>query len=65
MRHCEHCEFLATEGYEYPETYCAVGVKDDDPKFDEDKKGCGCHYNIRTLRKWEKEMEELLYRSSC
>lgn len=61
MRHCERCEFLATSGYEYPESYCSVGVSDDDPKFDEDKSGCGCHYNSRTLRKMKKENEYAEY----
>ena len=57
MRYCETCEFLAWEGYEYPESYCSVGVSEDDEKFDEDSKGCGCRYNIRTLCKWHKENE--------
>ena len=61
MRHCESCGFLATEGYEYPESYCSVGVQDDDPKFDEDVKGCGCHYNLRTLRKMERENDRAEY----
>lgn len=61
MRHCEECSFLGYEGYEYPETYCMVGVLDDDPKFDEDKKGCGCRYNLRTLKKMEKEREQQQY----
>ena len=39
MRHCEECGFLGYEGYEYPESYCTVGVQEDDPKFDEDKEG--------------------------
>ena len=61
MRHCEECGFLAVEGYEYPESYCSVGVQEDDPKFDEDKEGCGCHYNIRTLRKMKAENEHAEY----
>lgn len=61
MRHCEGCGFLAVEGYEYPESYCSVGVREDDPKFDEDKEGCGCHYNIRTLRKMKAENEHAEY----
>lgn len=61
MRHCENCGYLAVEGYEYPESYCSVGVQEDDPKFDEDKIGCGCHYNIRTLRKRKEENERAEY----
>ena len=61
MRHCEECGFLGVSGYEYPESYCTVGVQEDDPKFDEDKDGCGCHYNIRTLRKMKKENEHAEY----
>ena len=60
MRYCENCRFLKTEGYEYPETYCPL-VPDDDPKFDEDDKGCGCHYNIRTLEKRQRENDHAEY----
>lgn len=61
MRHCDDCGFLAVEGYEYPESYCSVGVQEEDPKFDEDDKGCGCHYNLRTLRKRKEENERAEY----
>ena len=61
MRHCDDCGFLAVEGCEYPEFYCSVGVQEDDPKFDEDNIGCGCHYNLRTLRKRQKENEHAEY----
>ena len=61
MRHCDDCEFLGIDGYEYPESYCTVGVQDDDPKFDEDKDGCGCRYNVRTLRKRKAENEHSEY----
>ena len=63
MRHCEECGFLGTSGYEYPESYCTVGVSEDDPKFDEDKDGCGCRYNLRTLRKRERENDRAEYLS--
>lgn len=61
MRHCDDCGFLAVEGYEYPESYCSVGVQEDDPKFDKDAIGCGCHYNPRTLRKRKEENEREEY----
>lgn len=61
MRHCERCGFLETEGYEYPETYCGIAIQEDDPKFYEDEKGCGCRYNLRTLRKKKKEIERQEY----
>lgn len=61
MRHCENCGFLGVEGYEYPESYCTVGVQDDDPKYDEDEEGCGCRYNIRTLRKMKEENDQAEY----
>jgi hypothetical protein len=38
-----------------------VGVQEDDPKFDEDAKGCGCRYNVRTLRKMARENERAEY----
>ena len=63
-RYCDSCGFLRTEGYEYPESYCYLGIQDDDPKSFEDKNGVGCKYNIRTLRKMERlheEAEDLRY----
>ena len=62
-RYCENCRYLVCEGYEYPEYYCGVGVSEDDDKFFDDNKGCGCTYNIRTLekRKREAEHDEYLY----
>lgn len=62
-RESEECGYLGMSGYEDPESYCTVGVKDDDPKFDEDNGGCGCHYNARTLakRKRENDYSEYLY----
>ena len=62
MRHCEECEYLHSTGGEYPESYCAI-VSENDPKFDDDDKGSGCHYNLRTLRKLERERDEAEYRS--
>lgn len=62
MRHCEECGYLSSYGGEYPETYCPL-VSEDDPKFVEDEKGCGCRYNARTLKKLEKENEEAEYRA--
>lgn len=61
MRHCEECKYLSFYGEEDPESYCPL-VSEDDPKFDEDVKGCGCHYNIRTLQKRDEEREEAEYR---
>ena len=62
MRHCEECEYLYNEWYEYSRSYCLI-VSEEDPKFDEDKKGCGCHYNLRTLKKLKREWDEAEYRS--
>ena len=50
MRHCEECSYLSSSGGEYPESYCPI-VSEEDPKFD----GDGCHYNLRTLKKLERE----------
>ena len=61
MRHCDSCQFLGYEGYEYPEYFCTVGVSEDDPMFDEDKTGCGCRYNLRTLQKRQKENDYAEY----
>ena len=62
MRHCEECEYLSSTGGEYPESYCPI-VSEDDTKFDDDDKGSGCHYNLRTLRKLERVRDEFEYRS--
>jgi hypothetical protein len=62
MRHCEECGYLSSSGGEYPESYCRL-VSEDDPKFDEDDNGCGCHYNLRTLKKLERITDEAEYRS--
>lgn len=62
MRHCEECSYLSSTGGEYPETYCPL-VSEDDPKLVDDGKGFGCTYNLRTLKKLERENEEAEYRS--
>ena len=62
MRHCEECKYLSSTGGEYPETYCQL-VSEDDSKFYEDMKGCGCRYNLRTLKKRERENDEAEYRA--
>ena len=38
-------------------------VSEDDPKLEDDGKGYGCHYSIRTLKKRERERDEAEYRS--
>ena len=62
MRHCEECNYLSSTGGEYLEQYCRL-VSEDDEKFDEDAKGCGCHYNLRTLKKLKRITDEAEYRS--
>ena len=62
MRHCEECGYLSSTGGEYPESYCPI-VSENDPKFEDDDKGSGCHYNLRTLRKLERVRDEFEYRS--
>lgn len=48
---CENCGFLYTEGYEYPESYCAAGVAEDDERATAD----GCSYHYKTLEKRVRE----------
>lgn len=63
MRRCEECSYLYTTGGEYPETYCPL-VSEEDEKFDTDDEGySGCRYNMRTLKKKEREHDEAEYRS--
>lgn len=38
---CENCRHLAVEGYEYPESYCELGVPDN-PKYAKYDTGEGC-----------------------
>lgn len=45
-RRCEVCGHCLSDGYEYPESYCELGIGDDDPKYD----GEGCYYT-KTQRK--------------
>jgi len=58
MQHCENCKYMRTDGYEYPESYCWLGIGEENPKFDEDEIGCGCRYNFRTLRKMEQRCKD-------
>lgn len=57
---CDNCPALRTDGYEYPEKYCAAGVP-------EDSKMCtdgGCRYPLKAiLRRIERrdEMESHCY----
>lgn len=44
---CDNCPALATEGYEYPESYCAAGVPDNGKMAT----GGGCKYSISVIRK--------------
>ena len=62
MRHCEECQYLTSSGGEYPETYCPL-VSEEDPMLEDDGKGYGCRYNLRTLKKLERERDEAEYRS--
>jgi len=62
MRHCEECEYMSSTGGEYPETYCKL-VSMDDPKVEDDNGYTGCRYNLRTLRKMERDRDEAEYRS--
>ena len=61
MRRCEECGYLESSGGEYPESYCPL-ISEEDPKFAVDKDGyCGCTYNLRTLKKLDRERDEAEY----
>lgn len=63
MRRCEECSYLESSGGEYPESYCPL-VSEEDPKFAVDNDGyCGCTYNLRTLKKLDRERDESEYRA--
>lgn len=54
MRKCEDCGYLESEGYEYPEYYCAAGVSEDDEHYN----GEGCNYTYRQLKKRFEDIRE-------
>jgi len=42
---CNNCPALRTEGFEYPESYCAAGVPEDGKMVTDD----GCRYTMRRI----------------
>lgn len=51
---CDRCIALRTEGYEYPEEYCSIGIDDDSEYATDD----GCTLNPMTIKKMVKEIDE-------
>ena len=46
---CDNCPALRTEGYEYPETYCALYPEDDCREFKDGS--LGCSHRLATIEK--------------
>ena len=44
---CDNCPALRTDGYEYPESYCAAGVPEGGKKRTE----YGCRYSAEIIRR--------------
>ena len=45
---CKRCKACKTEGFEYPEEYCCIGVSDDE--INEDRNGdLGCNLHWKTI----------------
>lgn len=50
---CCHCTALRTEGYEYPEEYCALGISDEETiEFKDGELGC----RRRSINKINKDL---------
>ena len=47
---CENCCHVCTSGYEYPESYCELGISDN-PKFEKYDTGDGCSLSKKTADK--------------
>lgn len=55
---CENCGHLCSEGYEYPEYYCELGIAEN-PKFEKYDTGEGCTLTKKQRVKRCEEMKEL------
>lgn len=44
---CDNCPALRTDGYEFPEYYCAAGVPEDSKMYTYD----GCRYPLKVIRR--------------
>lgn len=54
---CEGCPALWTEGYEYPESFCAVYPESECVEF---KDGSwGCYHKLKTIKKRLEQREEI------
>lgn len=54
---CENCRHVCTSGYEYPESYCELGIVDN-PKFEKYDTGEGCSLTKKQRIKRCKELKE-------
>ena len=54
---CDNCPALKYEGYEYPESYCAVGFEEDSRDFVDGSNGC--LHKLSTIEKRLKHLEEI------
>lgn len=43
---CDNCPAMRTDGYEYPENYCAAGVPEDSKMYTDG----GCRYPLKAIR---------------
>jgi len=52
---CNNCPALMTEGYEYPESYCGIGVPEDEwQDFKDNTTGC-----LKRMKSIEKELKRI------
>ena len=54
---CDNCPALATEGYEYPETYCSVYGEDECIEFKDGS--LGCRHKLATIEKRLEQIAEI------
>lgn len=53
---CKNCPYLKYD-YEYSYCECRLGIE----SSENSKMECGCRYNITTLKKIEKEIDNTIY----
>lgn len=61
---CDRCKALKTEGYEYPQDYCSIGV-DDEFGYENKKGEYGCTLHYKTIEKMVRENEEAWEKTHC
>ena len=59
---CDNCGHVCSQGYEYPEYYCELGIADN-PKFEKYDTGDGCSLTKKQRIKRCEELNKMEYTS--